>query len=500
MMNDNKIKNAFESMNENELEELLSGFRAESLDELTKKRIAKSAFVKAGSPARERAARPRISRRAMIAIAACLALVIALGAGSFAYAAEAKEYKAALAYFEENGMSTEGLSRSEIKEVYRNFRISASEEGPNGEKKEHETSIGGVSFPADAAAPADDDEFVHADSRWSRIRNGHRERIGGSRDEDGVITLIKYLDDAPLWSCTVEPQKLSFITAFLIDDGTVILGAIPNDETEPSIKAAMLISDDGTEMWFREIGEGREVRAVGAPDGSVAFFSLVNEDPYENNGILRVTRIAQNGEVLCAADNFTGMPVVVGEVYCFGEGFIITGFDAIGAEQRLYMIGADGHINANADYALDGWECTVCGVKEYGGKVYVSVNAAAEEFIDTAGSDMDPATTDEEALEFTINSTKALLLVCDSAGGEPRIFYEAEGSMGIDLDVNEKGELEWTVWSTCAAKVEPNMPAEDDECYGIKATFRVYKYRFAEDGSFIERFDTGMVTDGSVEL
>lgn len=45
------------------------------------------------------------------AIAACLALVLSLGLGSYAYAAEAKEYNAAVQFFQDYGLSTEGLSR-----------------------------------------------------------------------------------------------------------------------------------------------------------------------------------------------------------------------------------------------------------------------------------------------------------------------------------------------------------------------------------------------------
>ena len=55
------------------------------------------------------------------ALAACLALIVIIGSTGFAIAAEAKEYNNAVAFFEENGLSTEGLSRSEVKAVYRDI-------------------------------------------------------------------------------------------------------------------------------------------------------------------------------------------------------------------------------------------------------------------------------------------------------------------------------------------------------------------------------------------
>ena len=55
------------------------------------------------------------------AIAACLALLISAGMGTYAYAADAREYKAAMQFFGEYTLPTEGLTRDEIKAVYRDI-------------------------------------------------------------------------------------------------------------------------------------------------------------------------------------------------------------------------------------------------------------------------------------------------------------------------------------------------------------------------------------------
>lgn len=52
-------------------------------------------------------------------LAACMALVVTMVGGIFV--AEAKEYSAAVEFFENNCLSTEGLSRSDIKAVYRDI-------------------------------------------------------------------------------------------------------------------------------------------------------------------------------------------------------------------------------------------------------------------------------------------------------------------------------------------------------------------------------------------
>ena len=63
----------------------------------------------------------RVRRRRWAVAAACLAVIIAAGAASFAFAAEAAEYDTAMAFFDQYGLSPEGLSRAEIKAVYRDI-------------------------------------------------------------------------------------------------------------------------------------------------------------------------------------------------------------------------------------------------------------------------------------------------------------------------------------------------------------------------------------------
>lgn len=56
-----------------------------------------------------------------IAVAACLVLLLSVGLGTYAYAVEVKEYNAAIRFFGEYDLPTEGLSRGDIKAVYRDI-------------------------------------------------------------------------------------------------------------------------------------------------------------------------------------------------------------------------------------------------------------------------------------------------------------------------------------------------------------------------------------------
>lgn len=61
------------------------------------------------------------ARRFQRALAACVALVLCVSLGVFVYRAEAQEYADALAFFQANGLSVEGLTRAEIKAVYKDI-------------------------------------------------------------------------------------------------------------------------------------------------------------------------------------------------------------------------------------------------------------------------------------------------------------------------------------------------------------------------------------------
>ena len=476
-MNDNDIKNVFESMNENELEELLSGFRAESADELARKRMVRSAYKLAGSPARERAARPRISRRAMIAIAACLALVIALGAGSFAYAAEAKEYKAALAYFEENGMSTEGLSRSEIKEVYREFvtQQTAYTDGPSGEPTENTGFVGGISFPAENGAPegggtpASTDQGVWISCR--QLENGWE--------------ILKYDELDQVWSYTtneIVPRSHWYIEG----RGGVVYGVLP--ESDPERYAAMKLSDDGEFEWLCELDEGRVEKVIGTDDGSVVVFAVANDDVNAKENELIVSQVNAAGELVYAVHNRMDYTVFLTEVYRIGDEYVVSALNAIGGEPRILRIDDDGRLTGEFKYSADGCDYVCMDIKEFGGKLYFSAyvhNDGFESILDNPDG-----LSDEELLDYEKKSFTAALLVCDTMGGEPEVFYEAEGAFGYTLEIDSDGELEWKVLSLFEAYTveHPEWDSID-----VLTKSKVCIYRFATDGSFIEKYDTGEI-------
>ena len=78
------------------------------------------AYIEAASVA-PKAGKKRILLRRCGIIAACFVLLLLVGCGTYAVKEEAKEYNAALEFFSQYKLSTEGLTRAEIKKVYRDI-------------------------------------------------------------------------------------------------------------------------------------------------------------------------------------------------------------------------------------------------------------------------------------------------------------------------------------------------------------------------------------------
>ena len=116
-----RLDELFDEVSAKELDTLMENktFSA-TLDDDVLARIEKQTLEKSGLAAPK--AKKRIVKRALL-LAATFALLLAVTLGAVACAAEQKEYREALNFFEEHNLSTEGLTRGEIKAVYRDITL-----------------------------------------------------------------------------------------------------------------------------------------------------------------------------------------------------------------------------------------------------------------------------------------------------------------------------------------------------------------------------------------
>ena len=126
----------------------------------------------------------RFLRSKWIAAAACLVLLISTFSGLNIYA-EAKEYEAAISFFNEYSLTTEGLSRGEIKSIYRDITTNSFSYGKTAEVIQK--SVGGYEIFQDNPTPDD------LENLWN-YRNSNKNLFNHHPNTEGALYQIDYVE------------------------------------------------------------------------------------------------------------------------------------------------------------------------------------------------------------------------------------------------------------------------------------------------------------------
>ena len=470
------IDDALDGLNEQELDALLKNTDCAGKSSASV-RIARSAAKKAGIGEKKGFG---ISKRGWLAIAACAVLVIGMAFGGYALAAEAKEYNAALAYCEANGISTEGLSRAEIKEVYRSIRSGiGTGDDQNGENE----TVGGWEILTDGDPRTEDFNSVMI----AEILRSSAEQeyvCGISSDGSGVIRKEK--DGEKLWE--YKTSEVSACSAAVpVKGGTAVfaLRIVESDEGTVSLPAVFKLNDNGELLWmtkwaddqaYSDMIEYDSDTLVPEPDGGVTVFS-VKRDYARREFAVCVTRFGADGEIVFDAENPVGNCFVFG-AYKIGEGYmarvgltpvLTDGFTV--QEYCVMRFTGDGHISDAYRFSEDGMEIQVSDMILFGGKLYVSATVTDVGMLNE-GSDQEDMIT-------------AMLFVCDPDTGALREFYQVKNAEGSRLEAS-RNELKWSVNRITSLSV-----TEGEGVLSLNGAAAVWSYRFDTDCRFIDSAETG---------
>ena len=208
------------------------------------------------NPASLKEKKLKINRRNLIWIAAAAILVLVMAGGAVfgAVSAEAKEYEKAAAFFEENGLSSEGLSRAELRAVYRDITTKHFTNEKTAEVLRK--SVPGFEIGQEEPTP---EELAAAWDRnvWKRTvsRRGYSyevEVVNRKSDlwETDMLDktiLTCYLEGSRLW--TVELPNVYVDGYFHIEGGTVVWGTWPVFSTGASHAWISFVDDSGEKIW-----------------------------------------------------------------------------------------------------------------------------------------------------------------------------------------------------------------------------------------------------------
>lgn len=500
-------KNFSEMMNQmdaRELDELLDGVHAEPLEPAAVHRIGQQALAASGLKKRT-----RIRWQAIVAAAACLALL--LGVGGYAYAAEVKEYNNAIQFFNEYDLSTEGLTRGEIKAVYRDITTESFTYSKTAEVIERSLSadqVGGYEIPQDDPSPEDIAalwDFKKFGSILAAEKASAQYSFSTDLLSDGMTLdksyLEKYDNGKLLWRASVTEFSINGYS--IVSDGVIAYGNTLSWSTgQISVPWMAKIDEDGNIIWKRPLVANNADEYIAAilenDDGSYAvisrrglyYFCLSQYTADGERTHFQMTEVGNYG-IWNAARLSDGYIVQLGS-YMTGE------------HAKLIKVDYEGNITDSFSYFDEEYHYFIEDMIEFNGNVYLSVYAVPKRaddpddfynshseikaILDYVFSLENWNISSEELTPLVRDNYTAMLLICDPDSGTPKEFFSVAGSLGGPLALDAKGNLLWDVHSITSTFFSPATSA-----YTIAGSCDVFRYCFYADSSLMHQEKTGEI-------
>ena len=462
---------------------------------------------------KEKALRLPVRKGWIAAAAAAILVLLAAGGSAAAITVEAKEYKAAVAFFEENELPMEGLSRAEVKEVYRDIILRKfSSEKTEEILKEH---LAGLEILQDEPTP---EELAAAWDKWivwdtirttgisygKEIRYKVNEQTG--MEELDASVLKCYRDGECIWTTEIKDFWLEKCTHGSL--GTIAWGYRYPTTITSFIKVTSWLArldEEGKILWSIPVRHSYDQEYVATAfengDGTITVVS---------RGDLKDLCIAQydlNGKMLSARRCEIGTWGLTGAVR-LSDGYLISMKSSLDWKMaHLLKVGFDAQPVESFDYEGEDCDYVINSMIRYGGKIYISgysvpkmerdedqkiqvferseIQDIIMRFFESERFEV----ASEELTPLLRDRYTAVLLILNEDLKSVETFYSVKGSIGTDLSVNSAGGLEWDAYSITSSHYSPATNA-----YTILCHCSVFRYTFDESGTLLHQDDTGEET------
>lgn len=444
-------------------------------------------------------------------VAACLVLAVTVSMTGFSIA-DALEYQTALSFFEENGLSTDGLSRSDVKAVYYDIITKSFTYGKTADVLKKSTYVSGLELElpdeslSDVSSEASEKDYNSWDTDESGIiLQADNQDIfndeGAKVSQKSIVSCYK--NDELLWTKEIPDTHILIDSYLYTDNGLVFYGmnivwsSIYDNTTKFYIG---FIDNEGAFEWGIVPDHGFQYENISSVldngDGTIAVISE------GDNNSLCLSLYDKGGNETCFKKNDIGSHTVYKASH-FKDDYIIYGVmnrDEI--EYFILKMDREGNISDDfiSSYEADDMKYSIDNMTEYGGQLYMSADALPKdywngnnEFAEISKYLETHETSnyyipDEVLTPIVQKYNNAVLLVCDTESGEPKRFYSVSGACTGKLSVNDNGEMEWEVAKIISTHFSPYTSASS-----IGGKCRVYRYVFDQSGKLIRQEDTGEI-------
>lgn len=453
-------------------------------------------LARSESPVSRRRAR---SFRKWGALAACAALAVSLA--GVTVAAEAREYRAAAAFFAENGLSMEGLSRWDVKAVYRDITTQRFTYEKTAEVLER--TVPGLEISQREPTP---EELAALWDRnvWRNTRPGAgicyridcQEKLDESLGFDVLdkSVLSCYRDGDLLWTAEFSGIYVEGSTA--TSAGTAVWGRSDTWSSEQPTRGWLARVDGaGGILWQRQLDHGFEHEYIAAVlDNGDGTWAVISRGDLRS---LCLSQYGTDGEELSFHHTEVGNRGIWNAAR-LGDGYLVQlGHMPDGETARLARLDHEGNLIDNFIYEGEDCDYYLTDMVEFEGRVYLSAYAVPKQTGEGGRYEIadilrdvfereDWEISSEELTPLVRDNYTAVLLLCGLEGGAPETFYSVRGSLGGALRVNSAGELEWDVESVVNTFFSPATSS-----FSIGGTCQVFRYAFDGTGALVRQEDTG---------
>ncbi|MBR3382295.1 MAG: hypothetical protein IKG85_04575 [Clostridia bacterium] len=509
-----KFSEIMDELSPEEADKLICGIE-ESSDEVTNERLLQLVNERI-TPAKPRARRS-LPKKAVVWMIAAAAVLISLGIGTYAFAADAAEYREAKEFFMENGLDTEGLTRGEIKAIYRDITTERFVYGKTAEVIAHNMMTNSV--PGWEILNKDP-SAANVQNAWEIGRTAYLNSIHyycdyerADYEENGMLhlkmgesTIKKVIgdrDNEPIW--TFKTDKMRIYWGQEVSHGVLCAGVMAKEDVVPidgeddyyekASPAIIKLDNDGQLVWFAQWdNDWVEEKISGIFENSDGSLTVLSQgcDRENERYSLCVSRIDPTGKYLGTTVNPTE-EVWVCDIACdlndFGGGYIaiLYGLDEeMNHYQSVVRIAPDGRLTDEFSYDMgeNGFDLIDAAIVDE--KIFISCNRKDVSITDEYfGEDTPMGFTVDDFTEPAREARTAVLLVCDPNEGKPSVFYEVKGAFGAELETDDDGQMIWAV-----NRIESARFVVRSGLYPVDGVTRRIELTFDRGGNLVKKTET----------
>ncbi len=430
-------------------------------------------------------------------------IVLIISFSGYKIVAEELEYKEALNFFVENGLSTDGLSRNDIKSVYQD--ITTKKFSHNKTSEIIEKNIAGHEIFQDEPSPED------LENLWNFKTNGHYisnnnyinnkdisyayeyiERFDtklGYKVSD-KIKFVKYDKGQEIWSTELNNFLVNGYSVY--NDLIIVYGtSISNSSLQTDYGRIALLNSKGEILWDKTTSNDFKDEYITA-----ALFDNNNIITFSRGDLtyLCFTKYDMQGNVIEFTKNNVGNYGIYSTAK-LGEDYLVQLKSGQNSE-ILMKVNDDGSTSDSFSYSSADMDYYITNMIEYNGNVFLSAysvpklnddenNAGGRnEIARILNYIFDNKKVDISSTELTKlvrDNFTAILLVCNPESGVPNEFYSVKGSIGAKLLINEDNKLIWETES-----ISDTYFSIATSSFSIGGASYIYKYEFDETGKILK--------------